>query len=63
MDFKNVDQLIGQIVNSKLATLHELKAIYSLEDAYDLFEIYAISNYNKFIAMKDAREKANKKRG
>ncbi|RLB89588.1 MAG: hypothetical protein DRH26_11245, partial [Deltaproteobacteria bacterium] len=35
----NVDPFISRLVNGKVATLHELKTVYSLEDAYYLSEI------------------------
>jgi len=60
MDFPNVDQLIGFIVANKQATLHELKTIYSLEDAYDLYEIIAVSRYNEFLAIENAKQKVRK---
>ncbi len=63
MDCPHVDELIAAVVNSKIATLHELKNIYSVEDAYNLFEIHAVAKYNEYCAMKEAREKAKEKRG
>lgn len=60
MDFPNVDQLIGSIVANKYATLHELKTIYTLEDAYDLFEIIAVSRYNEHMAIEDANKKGRR---
>jgi hypothetical protein len=60
MDFPNVDQLIGAIVANKQATLHELQTVYTLEDAYDLFEIIAVTRYNEFLAIEDANKKVRK---
>ena len=38
--------LIGRLISSKLATLKELQTDYSLEDAYNLFEVLTVDNYN-----------------
>lgn len=39
--------LIGFLVDSKMATLIELQTVYSLEDAIDLAEIYQVNAYNR----------------
>lgn len=38
--------MIGSIVSRRLATLHELQTIYSLEDAFNLYEIILIDSNN-----------------
>ena len=38
---------MGAIINSKLATLHELQTVYSYGDALDMYEIICVSNYNE----------------
>lgn len=48
--YRNIDPLIGAIISSGKATLRELKTVYTLEDAHDIFEIIAIDNYNKYLA-------------
>lgn len=60
MDFPNFDQFIGTIIANKYATLDELKNIYTLEDAHDLFEIIAVTRYNEFLAIEDANKKGRK---
>ena len=54
-----MDGFIGAIVASGKATLKELKESYTLEDAFDLWEVIAVTNYNEFLAIEHAR-KANK---
>ncbi len=44
--------LIGTLVASRLATLHELQSIYGIKDAHDLLEILLVDNHNK--AMQEA---------
>jgi hypothetical protein len=60
VEFPNVDPLIGAIVASGKATLNELKTVYTLEDAYDLFEIVSVTKYNEFRAIKHANKKGGK---
>ena len=60
MDFPNVEQFIGTIVANKLATLHELQTIYTYEDAWDLFEILAVTRYNEYCAVDDANKKVRR---
>lgn len=35
------------IVSYRLATLHELQTVYSLEDALDLLEVISVDSYNQ----------------
>lgn len=57
MDYQNLDGFIAAIVSSGKATLKELKTDYSLEDAFDLFEIIVTDAYNQQQANKAARDK------
>jgi len=47
LDYANVTNLIGFLVDSKSATLAELQSVYSLEDAFVLAEIYQVNAYNR----------------
>lgn len=40
-------QTIAAVVNSKLATLHELSTVYGVEELYDLLEIIAVEAHNR----------------
>lgn len=57
--FRNINGFIGQIIASGQATLNELKTVYSLEDAMDIFEAVAITKYNEYLiasaSMKDGK--------
>ena len=46
-DYVNVSPIIGAVVSSKLATLHELQTVYGAEDAYDLLEIATVDSHNQ----------------
>ena len=54
-----MDGLVGAIVSAKVATLAELRTIYTLEDAFLLWESIAVPRYNEYLAV----EHANKGRG
>lgn len=44
--------VIGAIVTSRLATLHELDTVYGIERAYDLLEIISINGHNQRVVNK-----------
>lgn len=46
IDYVNIPRMLGMIVSSRLATMHELKTVYGLEAAYDLSEIVSVDRYN-----------------
>ena len=50
IDYPTVPGMIGVIITRRLATLHELQTVYSLDDAADLYEIAAVNNYNEWKA-------------
>lgn len=56
VDYKNIDGFIGAIVESGKATLHELKTIYSLEDAFDMWEIIIVNRYNEYLAVENQKK-------
>lgn len=56
-DYQNIDGLIGSLVANRMATLNDLKTIYSLEDAMDMYEAYIIPRYNEWKAMKQTENK------
>ena len=49
--------MLGVIVTRRLATLHELQTVYSIDDAVDLYEIAAVNNYNEWRSMEEAKKK------
>jgi hypothetical protein len=50
VSYKNIDGFIGTIVDSGKATYHELKTVYSLEEALKIWEVIAVSRYNQYLA-------------
>ena len=49
---------MGQIIGERLATLNELKTIYSLEDAYMMFEALYVPRQNERLANERAMRKS-----
>ena len=59
--YVNVPPMIGAVVNSRLATLHELETVYGLEDLCNLYEIIIIKVANEQKMYEDARKKRGRR--
>lgn len=46
-EYVNISPIIGILVSTRLATLHELSTVYGLEDAYLLLEIHSVDSHNQ----------------
>jgi hypothetical protein len=46
----NVRPVIAALISSNMATLHELQTVYSVVDAYDMFEVLNVNNHNAAVA-------------
>jgi len=46
-------QLCAILISNKMATLHELRTVYSLEDAYAMIDIIRVDAYNKQLMSED----------
>ena len=57
VDYQNIDGFIATIISEKQATLQELKTGYTLEEAYDLWEVIAVNRYNEHLAVEHAKNK------
>ena len=60
--YVNVPPIIGAVVNSRLATLHELETVYGLEDLCNLYEIIIIKVANEQKAYENAQKKRKGRR-
>ena len=49
IEYQATTQAIATVVSSKLATLHELDTIYSVEDMWILLEINAVDRHNAYL--------------
>ena len=59
-EYQNINGLIGTLVANKIATLYELKTVYSLEDAMDMYEAYIIPKFNEWKIAKIASNRMKK---
>lgn len=59
--YVNVPPMIASVVNSRLATLHELETVYGLEDLFDLLEIIIINIANQQKKNKMAQERRKRR--
>ena len=57
IEYPTMPAMLGVIVSRRLATLHELQTVYSLDDAVDLYEVAAVNNYNEWRAGEEAKKK------
>lgn len=46
--YPNIPPLFGLLVSQKVCSLHELKTIYSFEDAVWMYEAIMIPQYNEW---------------
>lgn len=47
MNYANVPRVIGALVSSGKASLHELQTVYGVKDAYDLLEVITVDVHNR----------------
>jgi hypothetical protein len=47
LNYANVPRVIGTLVSSGKATLHELQTVYGVRDAYDMLEIISVDMHNE----------------
>lgn len=52
--YPNVSRLIGAVISTRLASLHELDTIYGVEDCFDLLEVARVDALNQKIIDKAA---------
>lgn len=57
ISFEIVDAWIGAIISADKATLHELKTIYTLEDAMMMLEVIMVTRYNEYLSYKHSQSK------
>ncbi len=49
VNYANIAGILGTLITYKMATLNELQTVYSLEDAYLIYEILTVNSYNERI--------------
>jgi hypothetical protein len=56
VSYENIDGFIATIISEKQATLNELRTIYSLEDAFNMWEVIAVNRYNEHLAIEHSKK-------
>lgn len=59
-EYQNINGLVGVLVANRIATLHELQTVYSLQDAMDMYEAYIVPKYNEYKNAQAMRRKAKR---
>jgi hypothetical protein len=49
--------MCARLIQSGMATLNELRTVYSLEDAYHLNEVLSVKLYNEWVSYKNNETK------
>lgn len=57
MEYRNVSAAIGQVLSTRMATLHELDTVYGVEDVYDMLEVVSIDAHNQRVMNRKAESK------
>ena len=57
MGYPNLSPIIGAVVSSKLATLHEIQTVYGSEDLLDLYEVVLVRLHNENILYNKRKKK------
>lgn len=55
--------MVAQVLQSGQATLRELRECYSMEDMYNLWEVYYTKKYNEWQNAERSRLEAKMRRG
>ena len=59
IQYANVPRTIAAVISGKMATLHELDTVYSVQDMWWLIEIMTVDNTNRAIAESDHGSNGN----
>jgi len=54
--YPNINRTLGAVISSRLATLHELDTVLSVEDMYDLLEIVVVDAVNDALVRLASKE-------
>lgn len=56
-EYPNIPSLFGVLISQKIATLHELKTVYSYEDAIYMYEALMVPKYNEWLSLERSKAK------
>lgn len=52
LEYANVPRTIGAVMSHRMASLHELQTVYSLEDVYDMLEVLNVDAHNQDLMLR-----------
>ena len=55
--YPNIPSIFGVLISQHIATLHELKTVYSYEDAIYMYEALMVPKYNEWMAIERSKAK------
>lgn len=58
--YPNIPPLLGFLISQKVATLNELRTVYSLDDCMYMYEAVMVPRYNEWREMKAQENKAKR---
>lgn len=58
--YPNVPALFGILISNRLCTLHELRTVYTFEDAMYMYEAFMVPKYNEWREVNAIQKKANR---
>lgn len=58
--YPNIPPLFGFLISRRMATLNELRTIYSLDDCMYMYEAVMVPKYNEWREMKAQENKAKR---
>ena len=56
-EYPNIPYLFGLLISRRIASLHELRTVYSYEDAVYMYEAIMVPKYNEWLAYERAKAK------
>ena len=56
-EYPNIPPLFGVLISQKVATLYELKTVYSYEDAIYMYEAIMVPKYNEWLSIERSKAK------
>lgn len=60
-EYVNINGLMGTLISTRMATLHELQTVYCLEDAFDMYEAYIVPKYNEWREIESQKHQGRRK--
>ena len=57
---ESLKKLFNDFIGEKIATLHELRTVYDIEDYLNFLEIIQVNRLNEMVAFQDSKNKGKR---